>query len=405
MIMDETIICVAGKNNIAINVSEYLRKEFPSLNLIACCNRNDDGVNGFQRSFKSYCILNNIEIKSLDQLYSLENLVFLSLEFDKIINPNLFLSKQLFNIHFSYLPEYKGMYTSALPILNGESYSGVTLHKIDAGIDTGDIISQEKITLPELITADNLYKTYIDFGTKIVTTNLPSIINKNFQSRLQSSKLSTYYSKKTIDYSNLKINLNKTANEISRQIRAFVFPAYQLPKVFGFEIYAAEITDEKSESKAGILLNDTEFNIVVSSIDYNISLAKDLRNKLFAFAKEGDIEGVKHYKKNGYDIFQRSKEGWDIAIIAAYNGRIEFLDYLIENFTWDLNTKNYNGTTLIMYLMTFCLKDNDPATLEKFLKKYNFSKNQVDYYGRDIIYYAQKSKNLKIIQLIEYYFK
>ena len=39
------------------------------------------------------------------------------------------------------------MFTSALPLINGEKETGVTLHKIDAGIDTGDIIDQIKFQI------------------------------------------------------------------------------------------------------------------------------------------------------------------------------------------------------------------------------------------------------------------
>ena len=39
------------------------------------------------------------------------------------------------------------MYTSIWPIINGENYCGVTLHEIDSGIDTGDIIDQIKVKI------------------------------------------------------------------------------------------------------------------------------------------------------------------------------------------------------------------------------------------------------------------
>ena len=69
------------------------------------------------------------------------------IEFDQIIKPTEFRSNRLFNIHFSYLPEFKGMYTSAIPILQGSTHTGVTLHGIDQGIDTGPIIAQEKFEI------------------------------------------------------------------------------------------------------------------------------------------------------------------------------------------------------------------------------------------------------------------
>lgn len=135
--------CIAGKNEIAIFGVELLLKSGISRDkIVACCNSNDTGINGWQPSFRNYCIRNNILVLHLEEIYNLVALVFISLEFDKIIKISKFRSRALFNIHFSLLPEYKGMYTSAMPILEGREYSGVTLHKLDEGIDTGDIIDQ-----------------------------------------------------------------------------------------------------------------------------------------------------------------------------------------------------------------------------------------------------------------------
>lgn len=57
---------------------------------------------------------------TLEQAYEIENLIFISCEFDQLIKPEKFNSPFLYNIHFSLLPAYKGMYTSALPLYNGE---------------------------------------------------------------------------------------------------------------------------------------------------------------------------------------------------------------------------------------------------------------------------------------------
>lgn len=68
------------------------------------------------------------------------------------------------------------MYTSALPILHAEERSGVTLHKIDSGIDTGDILCQKAIMLSPSETAKSLYKKYIQVGTDLVVENIDSIL-------------------------------------------------------------------------------------------------------------------------------------------------------------------------------------------------------------------------------------
>lgn len=98
-------------------------------------------------------------IDDFTRFYDKDDVIVLSLEYDKIIKVNNFKSKQIYNIHFSYLPYYRGVYTSIFPILNNESYSGVTLHIIDEGIDTGDIIDQIKFNIKNY-TAWDLYNKY-----------------------------------------------------------------------------------------------------------------------------------------------------------------------------------------------------------------------------------------------------
>ena len=135
------IICIAGKNDIAVEILLYLLdRTIKKENIYVIPNKTDDGKNNWQRSLLKNANELNINIASLEQVYNIENLLFLSLEFDKIINPLNFRTKQLFNIHFSLLPKYKGMFTSILPILNNDKITGVTFHRIDKGIDTGDII-------------------------------------------------------------------------------------------------------------------------------------------------------------------------------------------------------------------------------------------------------------------------
>ncbi len=68
------------------------------------------------------------------------------------------------------------MYTSAIPILNGEEYSGVTLHRIDQGIDTGDIIAQRKIRLNERETCRSLYLKYISQAVSLMKEYVKTLI-------------------------------------------------------------------------------------------------------------------------------------------------------------------------------------------------------------------------------------
>lgn len=267
------IICIAGKNNIAVDVCQYVLDHYPQIKVYALTNRNDDGIDNWQRSYLKFVQETpNVTLTSLEKMYGIKDLIFLSVEYDRIINPKLFKTNYLYNLHFSLLPAYKGVYPSVWPILNGEQRSGVTLHYMDQGIDTGDIIAQKIIPLSKSETSFSLYFKLIDAGTKLVIRYIDRLLKHNVKGYQQPIGGSTYYSRQSIDYSNIKIDLFKTAAQIDSQIRAYYFPAYQLPKVFGVAITHTRITKERSMVKAGILLQQTKRYLKVSTIDYNILL-------------------------------------------------------------------------------------------------------------------------------------
>ena len=58
--------------------------------------------------------------------------------------------KKIVNIHPSLLPKYKGLNAVQQALNNNDKELGVTIHYVDAGMDTGEIIAQEKITIEDL---------------------------------------------------------------------------------------------------------------------------------------------------------------------------------------------------------------------------------------------------------------
>lgn len=150
-------ICIAGKNDIAVSALNYLIDDLniPQNDICVICNKTESGIDGWQKSLYKAAIDKGIFVVALSQVYEINDLLFLSLEFDQIVNPKKFQTKKLYNIHFSNLPSYKGMYTSVMPLINGENMCGVTLHKIDDGIDTGDIIAQKLFAIGMIVRLKN----------------------------------------------------------------------------------------------------------------------------------------------------------------------------------------------------------------------------------------------------------
>ena len=129
--------------------------------IYALPSKSDLDSNGWQLSLNSTALQFNIEIiKDFDDFYNVKDLLILSLEYDKIIHVRHFATERIYNIHFSYLPYYRGIYTSVFPVLSNETYSGVTLHKVDEGIDSGDIIYQLRIRIIDSMTSRDLYHLY-----------------------------------------------------------------------------------------------------------------------------------------------------------------------------------------------------------------------------------------------------
>jgi methionyl-tRNA formyltransferase len=100
------------------------------------------------------------------------------------------------NIHGSKLPKYRGRAPHIWAIINGEKSLGITVHKIDEGCDTGDIIIQKDIELSNQITGGDVLKIFeIEYPTLLLYV-LKSIENNTLKFQKQDHTQSTYFEKR-----------------------------------------------------------------------------------------------------------------------------------------------------------------------------------------------------------------
>ena len=391
-------ICIGGKNNIAVDVCRYIKDYYPEVKVFAIPTKGDDGVDRFQRSFKKFAEENKIGIVSLRDVYEWEDLIFLSTEFDRIIRPDRFKSKELFNIHFSKLPKYKGCHTAAMPILNGEKITGVTFHLMEVGIDTGDIIDQRDLLIDGNDTCGRLYLKLIKLGTEVVIANLESVINHNYKAYPQPIDESTYFPRTDIDYANNSIDYNRTALQIDRQIRAFSFRAYQHPKYNEIPIVSTKVTGEKSTEKPGSFISEDINSIRIATIDYDVILYKERMDDILSYIKEGDLESLKHVENlRDYVHEHEASHGWTLLMVAAYNAQYEIAKYLLSLGS-DINAKNYKGTTVIMYAKDGMINTNDDK-LFNYLLDQGANPYLKDYSGKNLLEYIDSDLKYKLIGL------
>jgi len=236
-------------------------------------NRTDSGEDDWQPSLRRFATVTpGFEIVDLETVYNLPDLFFFSLEFDRLVRTDRTSSQNLFNIHFSLLPAYKGMSTSVWPILEGRTESGVTLHRILRGIDTGPIIGQSRIEIGPDDTSRDLYLKYIEHGTELFESMVDRLLDGDFVATPQSGEGSTYFSKSDLDYSNPVSNFARTAFELRNRIRAFTFPEYQVVSIDGLSVSSSQITDIQSELTPGSVVRREPGMRQIATIDFDLIL-------------------------------------------------------------------------------------------------------------------------------------
>jgi len=393
-------LALAGKSNALIECLNFSINYIGKENILIVPALNDSREDSWQYSITGYCERKGLKICNIEDLYPLNDLIFISIQFDKLIDISKFKSKKLYNIHFSYLPFYKGMYPIIWPIINQEEFSGVTIHKLDWGIDTGAIVDQIKIYLTDNTTSRDLYFSCLDIAVKLFKNNLSKLINDELIIADQPINRGSYYSKKTFDFLNPKIDLDKTACEISAQFRALIFPEYQYPKFLDMEISKVEIIPERSYVKPGKVLENNDHYFLISSVDYNLRLYKSYSNQLFNAIETSNIDNIlKLMDKVANELENKNKNGWTALMMAAFKNDYEMVRILVENGA-DVNAKDFKGMSVLMYAIKGAIKSKKIDALDYLIRK-GANIDDYDNEGNSLISYAEIEGDNEILNYLK----
>ena len=121
------------------------------------------------------------------------------------------------NVHASLLPKYRGAAPYQWAILNGETETGVTTQQMDAGIDTGDMLLQEKISIPEDMTAGELGEHLSILGAAALSDTLELLSRGKLIPQKQEDAQATYAPMLTKALSPL--DFTKPAAALHNQVR------------------------------------------------------------------------------------------------------------------------------------------------------------------------------------------
>ena len=146
------------------------------------------------------------------------------------------------NLHASLLPKYRGASPISASIINNDFYTGVTIMQMDNGMDSGPILSQQKININPSDTTGTLTKKLAHIGSNLLCETIPYYISGISQPITQDETLVSYAPKLSKDSGHL--DFNKTASYLEKQIRAMSpWPGtYTLFNKERIKIIEAEVT-------------------------------------------------------------------------------------------------------------------------------------------------------------------
>lgn len=167
------------------------------------------------------------------------------------------------NVHASLLPQYRGAACLNAPILNGDKKTGITIMKMEAGLDTGPILRQSEIKLNGTENLTMLHDQLAQLGAKVLLPTLFDWINGKIEPQTQDEARASYV--KMLSKEDGRIDWNKPAEEIERMIRAYTpwpgaFSAWQ-NKIFKIISVEKEIMENQKLAPGTLFKNQENLAI------------------------------------------------------------------------------------------------------------------------------------------------
>ena len=165
------------------------------------------------------------------------------------------------NVHPSLLPKYRGPNPYIQTILHGKNESGVTLHLVDEGYDTGSILYQEKVAISDTDTSKELREKSVRIARKLVKEFITDLNDKMITPIKQTEKYATYFPNISGDEKMLDFELQKSEDVINtaRALHPFL-PCYitHKNKFFVVDPYSMSIIDGNYPEKVGKIIDKSD---------------------------------------------------------------------------------------------------------------------------------------------------
>jgi methionyl-tRNA formyltransferase len=123
------------------------------------------------------------------------------------------------NVHASLLPRWRGAAPIQRAILAGDAETGVTLMRINEGLDCGPMLSQAACPIGRWDTAETLHDRLAQLGAECLLNTLDAVLEGHIHPTPQDDRLATYAPK--IERAEARLDWTEPASQLERMVRAF----------------------------------------------------------------------------------------------------------------------------------------------------------------------------------------
>jgi methionyl-tRNA formyltransferase len=157
----------------------------------------------------------------VEQLLTWNADVYIVAAFGQIFRKNILEIPKfgLINVHASLLPRWRGAAPIQAAIIAGDKVTGITIMKLDKGIDTGDFLTQQTVEIDPNETAGELSDRLSKIGADLLVKTLPDYFNGSTPLIHQNEHTATYAG--MIKKDDAILDLNEPADLLCRKVRAY----------------------------------------------------------------------------------------------------------------------------------------------------------------------------------------
>lgn len=123
------------------------------------------------------------------------------------------------NVHASLLPRWRGAAPIQRALLAGDRETGISLMRMDTGLDTGPVLARACCPITPDMTGGELHDQLAELGAALLVDRLPDLLSGNPVAQPQDDELACYATK--LDKAEAEIDWRRPAAELARKINAF----------------------------------------------------------------------------------------------------------------------------------------------------------------------------------------